>query len=182
MLKYYNARLVEYGKTKKRRQTKVTAICHCGKEFDTFLFSIKTGKTSSCGCSNHGYSNTPTYRSWVAMKKRCTNKKYQMYRYYGERGVSYDKRWDDFTTFLIDMGERPNGKTLDRIDVDGNYCKENCRWVSTTRQARNRTNTKFVTFKGENIALADLCEKYKKKYGTVWMRLKRGWSVEKALS
>lgn len=90
----------------------------------------------------HGYSpkgiRTPTYQTWVAMKVRCNNPKHPFYKHYGGRGITYDPRWDDFAVFLADMGERPDGKSLDRIDNDGNYELTNCRWATQSEQAKNR--------------------------------------------
>lgn len=90
----------------------------------------------------HGHNTkegrTRTYNSWRAARQRCNNENHEMYQFYGERGIKFDKRWDDFKVFLSDMGERPAGKTLDRINVNGNYCKENCRWATKLQQIRNR--------------------------------------------
>jgi hypothetical protein len=105
-----------------------------------------------CGClkkkkkkrrkTRHGYTGTPTYRSWACMCQRCTNPNNDCYPWYGGRGIKVCKRWLTFKNFLADMGERPAGATLDRIDVNGNYEKNNCRWASAAVQARNkRSNT-----------------------------------------
>jgi hypothetical protein len=78
------------------------------------------------------------YRSWNNMKNRCNNSNLKEYKNYGGRGITYDKRWEDFREFYKDMGERPEGTSLDRIDVNGNYCKENCRWSTKEEQQRNQ--------------------------------------------
>ena len=80
---------------------------------------------------------TPTYNSWACMKARCDCQSSPYYKNYGGRGIKYDTKWTTFDGFLEDMGLAPEGKTLDRIDVDGDYCKENCRWASKTTQQRN---------------------------------------------
>lgn len=86
---------------------------------------------------------TPEYRSWQMMRNRCKNKRAQDYRYYGGRGITICERWDSFENFLADMGERPTPQhTLDRIDSDGGYCPENCRWETRETQAQNREYAK----------------------------------------
>ena len=83
---------------------------------------------------------TPTYTAWSAMRARCSYKPHVSYKYYGARGVSVCERWDSFENFLADMGERPEGKTLDRIDPDGNYEPGNCRWATFREQRLNQRN------------------------------------------
>lgn len=94
------------------------------------------------GGFKHGHRNsdtrTPTYNSWRAMRARCTNTKYKSYHRYGGRGIKVSTRWEKFDNFLADMGERPEGMTLDRINVDGDYCTENCRWADLETQTKNK--------------------------------------------
>lgn len=92
-------------------------------------------------CSNLQYS--PTYHSWQAMLSRCRYADRDIERKYAKRGISVCDRWRVFENFLEDMGERPNGKTLDRVDVNADYGPDNCRWATPTEQARNRRNTKL---------------------------------------
>jgi len=103
--------------------------------------------------SHHGMYGTPTYKSWANMKDRCGKKGY-------EKNITYCKEWEDFRNFYRDMGERPEGTSLDRIDPYGNYCKENCRWVDYITQENNRTNNHFFYYKGEKMTLAQLARKY----------------------
>jgi len=88
--------------------------------------------------ARHGMSKTRTYRSWEAMKYRCNSPKHPKYENYGGRGISYCKEWEDFMNFYEDLGDRPEGTSLDRIDNDWDYCKENCRWATIEEQNRNR--------------------------------------------
>lgn len=85
---------------------------------------------------NHGFSDTPTYRSWAMMKTRCNNPNIDHHKYY--EGITYDPRWEKFLNFLEDMGEKPLGTTLDRVNSDKNYTKENCRWATIQQQNCNR--------------------------------------------
>lgn len=128
--------------------------CDCGKTHYTLLQSLSQGLTKSCGCLNdevrkqsmvgnqkaktHGLSKHPLYDTWSTMKQRCTNPNNAKYYLYGGRGISFDHSWNSFENFLNDMGERPEGTTLDRLDNSLGYCKENCRWATPSDQNRNR--------------------------------------------
>lgn len=138
--------------------------CNCGSEI-LITTSRLTGNspTLSCGCITrervsseahravmlantitHGRSKTPTYTSWCDMIQRCTNPKREKYARYGGRGITVCRRWmDSFENFLADMGERPTGTTIDRIDNDGNYEPDNCRWSSPREQSINSSKTKL---------------------------------------
>ena len=127
--------------------------CDCGTERRIRLSNLRSGITKSCDCPEysarrkHGHASptmggglSPTYISWVAMKNRCKNKNHPRYARYGGRGVTITPRWSKFENFLEDMGERPEGLTLDRIDNEMGYCKENCQWSSYKEQAMNRSS------------------------------------------
>jgi len=106
----------------------------------------------------HGQTYTPTYRSWEAMKYRCNRESYSLYREYGGRGITYCERWEKFENFFADMGHRPAGKTLDRIDTDGNYEPSNCRWADASTQRRNRRDVVWHEVNGEKMLLEDIAK------------------------
>ena len=133
----------------------------------------------------HGVGNkrSPTLRSWDAMRTRCLNKNNPDYKWYGAKGVTICDRWQYFKNFLADMGERPLGTSLDRIDTNGNYCPENCRWADKNTQARNRRCSTIVEFNGQKKSLADWADDLGIGYRCLQTRLsKLHWSVEAAFT
>lgn len=123
--------------------------CICGKEQEVRNDHLRSYASTSCGCAypprnlRHGHAtktlkHTATYRTWSAMVRRCTNPRAVQFPYYGGRGIQVCERWRVFGNFLSDMGERPDGKTIDRIDVNGDYSKSNCQWADKYAQRANR--------------------------------------------
>ncbi len=130
-------------------------ICSCGKEKFILSQKLSNGHTRSCGCLQtearrkmgqnskhkitHGMTNTNDYQDWKSMKNRCTHPSHQSYKYYGGRGIKVCARWlHSFENFFADMGKKPRGMSIDRINNDGNYEPSNCRWSTTKQQANNR--------------------------------------------
>lgn len=118
--------------------------CECGKNTIVFGSNLKRKHTESCGCLNdevitkHGVWGCGAYRTWHCMMQRCTNPKHKRYSYYGGRGIAICSEWrEDFRNFYRDMGDRPEGLTLDRIDADKGYYKENCKWATLSEQNYN---------------------------------------------
>lgn len=142
----------------------------------------KSNKTRK-GPWKHGMSYTPSYSSWMAMKRRCENEKNSDYPYYGGRGIKVCERWQSFDSFLTDMGERPAGMTIDRIDTKGDYEPCNCRWATRKEQSRNKRNNVVLTFHGETKTLPEWADHLKISIKTLRSRLfESKWTVEKVLS
>lgn len=127
-------------------------------------------------------ARTLTYKVWHAMHKRCTDPSYANFANYGARGIRVCDRWADYATFQADMGLQPAGMLLDRIDNDGPYAPENCRWVTPAESCRNTRRTKRVTFRGRTQCLADWAAEIGVSQQMLSARFKKGWSVEDALT
>ena len=134
---------------RKERNVVWLCQCDCGNIMTTRGSSLKSGGTKTCGCINpnfkHGQIHTRTYISWGGMKQRCINPKATGYKNYGGRGITICERWlgcGGFIHFLKDMGERPEGKSIDRIDNDGNYEPSNCQWATKEEQQNNKRRSK----------------------------------------
>lgn len=130
------------GPDKERRDNVVLARCECGSVRDYLVKHLKSGATQSCGCL--GYSDSSTFRSWANMIQRCRNPNLSDWPRYGGRGIRVCERWQSYDAFLEDMGEKPIGLTLDRIDVDGDYEPENCRWADPRVQRTNQRRMRLV--------------------------------------
>lgn len=117
------------------------------------------------------------YKSWQKMHERCKNTNSTQYKYYGGRGIAVCERWDNFDEFFLDMGPRPGVEfTLDRVNSNGNYSKENCRWASKKVQANNRKSNRLVTIAGKTKTLSQWCDESGIGYSTLKQRLNRGVS------
>lgn len=119
-----------------------------------------------------------THGSWQGLKERCNNKKLPSYKSYGGRGIKYQASWENFIGFLDDMGVAEKGMSIERIDVNGNYCKENCKWIPVLKQQDNKRCSLRLTYKGEKYTLTELCEAFQLNREKANTRRKRGWSVE----
>jgi len=169
--------------------------CSCGNEVVVQLTHLLSGHTKSCGClsselsaerarllkTTHGMYGTKEYNSWNAMVDRCTNAKYHRYGDYGGRGIKVCDRWlNSVENFYSDMGDKPIGMSIDRIDNDGDYTPDNCRWATAKEQSRNRRNNRLI----EGKSMAEWCEEndlnYKVVFGRLHQFLKNGMSDAQA--
>ncbi len=162
--------------------------CECGTERTVALFRMTSGHTKSCGClrgearATHRAKGTPTHNTWCAMKQRCNYQSSDEYVNYGGRGIRVCQRWSDsFDTFFADMGERPEGMTIDRIDTNGNYEPSNCRWATIAEQNRNRRSTILVDRDGATMCIKDWCDELGLDVDCVYGRIRRGETPERAL-
>ena len=129
----------------------------------------------------HGQRKSGTYLSWTLMKQRCLNKNAPDYAVYGGKGITICKQWLKFINFYADMGDRPTGLTLERIDNEKGYKPNNCRWASRRDQSINRSITRWITFNGETLCVTDWARRYGLSKARLFQRLEAGWSIKKAL-
>lgn len=164
--------------------------CDCGNYTRVRAHHLKGGQITSCGCyqrercSTHHLSYTKLYRAWASMKDRCYNTNAVEYKRYGNRGIKVCDEWrnnfEAFYEWAMANGYK-DGLSIDRIDVDGDYEPNNCRWVDMKVQGRNRRNNHMLTYKGETHCVSEWSEITGIKVSTLFNRIKYGWSIEDIL-
>lgn len=198
----YNKLLVleEVDKSKYNRRFK--CLCDCGNITIVAMNNMRSGKIASCGChkleqlllrnTTHNQRHTHLYEIWKGIKQRCYNPKHRAYHNWGGRGIKMCEDWkNNFQSFydwsyangytLNNHYKKENDKlTIDRIDVNGDYCPDNCRWVKRIEQARNTRTNRNLIYKGEELCLSEWCEYLNLNYPTIYSRLNKGWSIERA--
>jgi hypothetical protein len=138
--------------------------CDCGRTASVNGRHLRGGKIKSCGClqfshsTTHGMSKTRTFAIWAEMRARCNNPNRARWADYGGRGIKVSDRWDKFENFYADMGDAPDRMSIDRIDVNGDYCPANCRWATPKEQANNRRNNVFLTWQNKTQTIAQWSE------------------------
>lgn len=165
--------------------------CDCGKEKIIKPYSVINGKYVSCGCKRahqktnlvHGESHTRLHNTWMSMLNRC-NPETEHSDGYGKRGIKVCEEWHDYLNFSAWAKSHgySDDLTIERIDVNGDYCPENCKWIPFAEQARNRRTTKWVEWQGRTMSLAEAAEIAQLPYKQVHFRLKQGWTLEEALT
>lgn len=170
-------------------------LCDCGKITNVITANLTSGRVKSCGClkeeklirrnTTHNQRHTKLYEVWKTMKQRCSNPNNKGYKNYGGRGIKVCDEWKNSFQSFFDWSMKNGYSTnlsIDRIDNNGNYCPENCRWTNRIVQANNSRWNKFITINGETHSLADWCRIYKMPYTLVSNRVSRyGWDIVKAL-
>ena len=187
-------RLTVIGRSEQNPQ-KLICRCDCGKTTEVFRSNLTRGHTQSCGCLKaeivsagahtiHGKRNTRLYKICKGMRRRCRNPHGNRASSYSSKGIKVCEAWEDFTTFeawALSNGYADN-LSIDRIDNDGDYCPENCRWTTGKRQANNRSSNHYLEFNGERKTIADWADATGISQSVIIARLRIGWSVERALT
>lgn len=165
--------------------------CDCGNDEIVFITVLTSGRKTCClNCFparqskskiQHGMSNSSEYAVWKGMKARCDNANHDAYDRYGGRGISYCARWRKFANFLSDMGARPAGSTLERIDNSKGYEPGNCRWATPKEQANNRRNNHNLTVGGRTMTISQWSEETGVNRTTIQYRLDAGYSPKDAI-
>jgi len=169
--------------------------CLCGRVVIVPKRDLRSGNTRSRDCLQsdetvarsyrHGLSSTSTYSSWLAMIRRCYDPTYERYEEWGGRGIAVCERWrgpSGAMNFYTDMGERPAGCSLERINNNGNYEPSNCKWATRSEQQSNKRNNRLVTFNEQTRTLTEWESVLGFKRNVLFYRLDHGWDVERALT
>jgi hypothetical protein len=168
-------------------------LCVCGTVKPITTYAITHQRNKSCGCrkgeGNIGIKslsglNKSEFNSWWSMKNRCYDPNHKNYKHYGGRGIRVCEEWNEnFSAFLNDMGKKPTSNhTIERVEIDKGYYKENCKWATKMEQARNKRNNVIVTFEGKTMCLAEWAEFLGVHRGILAARIRKGWAMDKVLS
>lgn len=156
-----------------RNRIKYVCLCDCGNESIVFGDPLRRGHTKSCGCdkkiimTKHGKHGTNSYRTWDKMIQRCTNPNNHAYRYYGGSGIFVCSEWLDFKGFYKGMGDRPDGMTIDRLNHEDGYYKDNCIWATQEDQMRNTSRNIIVSISSKLITVSELAAITNRTYNSV---------------
>lgn len=183
------------GENTKAQKARWHCRCDCGKETLAIGASLLNGHTQSCGCfkdektsqrfkkhGHSGYTKTRTYSIWKGMISRCRNPNATSYKWYGALGIDVCERWNSYENFLADMGEAPEGMSLDRQRSSLGYGPDNCVWATDLQQSRNAKSNRKITAFGKTLCASEWAEITGIPAPTIYDRLNRGWTGEKAVS
>lgn len=178
----------------KGHNTRWHCMCDCGREHTVHAGHLKNGSITDCGCEKswrttvrnlkHGDSKTRLYNIWIKMRDRCKNSNNADWESYGGRGIKVCREWEEsyaaFREWAMFNGYADK-LSIDRINVDGDYCPENCRWTTNIVQGNNRRDNRRFQYKGMLITIRDASKISGLKYSTIKARLKYGWPIDKAI-
>lgn len=176
-----------------RQRTMWHCVCDCGKTFSAESRNLRRGDYRSCGClrkeeasqrlTTHGMTNTKVFKTWQGIQARCYSPNNEKFKDYGGRGIKVCDRWlESFENFFADMGHPQPHESIDRINNDGDYCPENCRWTDNKTQQRNTRRNRFLVLDGESKTIAEWSEITGISQGTISERIKYGWSDRDVLT
>jgi len=175
----------------KKKKYHYQCLCDCGVKKEIRKYELLNGDTKSCGClfketlinrnTTHGMYGIPEHNVWIKMKDRCNNSKNKDFKHYGNRGIIVCNRWNKFKNFFKDMGVRPKGLTLERIDNNGNYEPSNCKWATRAEQSQNTRHTRMFTYNGTTKCISDWARVCGVHQSTMHRRLAK-YTVSKALN
>jgi hypothetical protein len=189
--KFGRLTVIEFSRKNVHRHAYWVCECECGNKVDVNASHLKSGHTRSCGCFNfksfslkrtkhkpHGMSGSPEHKTWRGMIKRCTNPNAINYKNYGGRGITVCDRWlNSFENFYADMGEKPSkSHSIDRLNNNLGYSKDNCRWSVQIDQQRNRRNNRWITVECCVRTVAEWADIVGASQSVIYSRLSRGWS------
>ena len=185
--------VVAFSKVDELRRAIWECQCACGSVVNLATSVLKSKHNISCGCAlrerlsvgklRHGLTGTKVWQAWVNMRSRCYKKSAARYANYGGRGIKVCDRWLVFENFYSDMGDVPQGMSIERINVDGDYCPENCKWATSKEQGGNKTSTLMINLFDNAYPFATLVKLSGLKTATAYARLKQyGWTPEKTFS
>ena len=191
--RYGNLTIISEAPRRNPTRRYVLCRCDCGQLTEPALAAIRNGNTTSCGCVHrantgnlkrrHNLRRTPEYQTWAGMTQRCLNPNNPQFHNYGGRGIKVCERWLDFQAFYNDMGVRPSASSeIDRIDNNGDYCPENCKWVDHKTNSNNRRTNVVLELNGVKKNVTEWADHLGLTQSAVYARLKRGWSVERTLT
>ena len=186
--KFGRLRVVEYIGPDSRGRSVMRCTCDCGNQKNAHIGALRSGDAKSCGCitrennatraAKHNSSYTKLYKVWRHIKDRCFNENTENYKHYGGRGITMCSEWKDsfiaFQEWALTAGYK-EGMSIDRINVDGDYSPDNCRWTTSLEQARNKRNSWRITINGENKHATEWCAIYNVSYGAAYSRKRKGW-------
>lgn len=185
--------VISFAGTDKSGKARWNCQCECGNTTETYGQGLLNGMAKSCGClhrevvarnnTTHNMTGTRIYNIWHDMKERTRNKNNKRYDRYGGRGITLCKEWgkyENFYTWSIENGYKEN-LTIDRIDNNKGYSPDNCRWTTQAEQNRNKSDNVLIEHNGETKTVAEWAKEKNMTYDCLRYRIKRGWSIEKAL-